>query len=53
MSLTKIDIVEAINDKLGIQDRRSGRILTNCCVESTMRTAYEKGYDAETLKENR
>ncbi len=23
--------------------------LTNCCVESTMRTAYEKGYDVVTL----
>ncbi len=23
--------------------------LTNCCVESTMRTAYEKGYDVITL----
>ncbi|MCB1255353.1 MAG: cysteine hydrolase [Austwickia sp.] len=23
--------------------------LTNCCVESTMRTAYEKGYDVYTL----
>ena len=25
--------------------------LTNCCVESTMRTAYEKGYDVVTLKD--
>ena len=23
--------------------------LTNCCVESTMRTAYEKGFDVYTL----
>ena len=31
--------------------RRSilGGFLTNCCVESTMRTAYEKGYDVVTL----
>ncbi|HYZ16759.1 MAG TPA: cysteine hydrolase [Candidatus Acidoferrum sp.] len=26
-----------------------GGFLTNCCVESTMRTAYEKGYDVYTL----
>ena len=26
-----------------------GGFLTNCCVESTMRTAYEKGYDVITL----
>jgi nicotinamidase-related amidase len=25
--------------------------LTNCCVESTMRTAYEKGYDVITLSD--
>jgi hypothetical protein len=25
--------------------------LTNCCVESTMRTAYEKGYKVYTLKD--
>lgn len=26
-----------------------GGFLTNCCVESTMRTGYEKGYDVITL----
>lgn len=26
-----------------------GGFLTNCCVESTMRTGYEKGYDVVTL----
>jgi len=26
-----------------------GGFLTNCCVESTMRTAYERGYDVITL----
>ena len=26
-----------------------GGFLTNCCVESTMRSAYEKGYDVITL----
>jgi nicotinamidase-related amidase len=26
-----------------------GGFLTNCCVESTMRTAYEKGYDVITV----
>jgi len=28
-----------------------GGFLTNCCVESTMRTAYEKGYRVYTLKD--
>ncbi|MFN8475199.1 MAG: cysteine hydrolase [Anaerolineae bacterium] len=28
-----------------------GGFLTNCCVESTMRTAYEKGYNVITLKD--
>jgi len=28
-----------------------GGFLTNCCVESTMRTAYEKGYEVITLKD--
>ncbi len=28
-----------------------GGFLTNCCVESTMRSGYEKGYDVITLKD--
>eukprot|EP00555_Chaetoceros_dichaeta_P003528 CAMPEP_0198250078 /NCGR_PEP_ID=MMETSP1447-20131203/1393_1 /TAXON_ID=420782 /ORGANISM="Chaetoceros dichaeta, Strain CCMP1751" /LENGTH=255 /DNA_ID=CAMNT_0043934853 /DNA_START=53 /DNA_END=820 /DNA_ORIENTATION=+ len=28
-----------------------GGFLTNCCVESTMRTAYEKGYNVYTMKD--
>ena len=28
-----------------------GGFLTNCCVESTMRSAYEKGYRVYTLKD--
>ena len=28
-----------------------GGFLTNCCVESTMRSAYEKGYKVFTLKD--
>ena len=28
-----------------------GGFLTNCCVESTMRTAYEKGYEVITLSD--
>jgi ureidoacrylate peracid hydrolase len=28
-----------------------GGFLTNCCVESTMRTGYEKGYNVVTLKD--
>ena len=33
----------------GIQTVVIGGFLTNCCVESTMRTAYERGYDVHTL----
>ena len=35
----------------GITTIALGGFLTNCCVESTMRTAYEKGYDVITLKD--
>ena len=35
----------------GIQTVALGGFLTNCCVESTMRTAYEKGYSVITLKD--
>jgi ureidoacrylate peracid hydrolase len=35
----------------GITTVALGGFLTNCCVESTMRTAYEKGYDVITLKD--
>lgn len=28
-----------------------GGFLTNCCVESTMRSAYERGYRVYTLKD--
>jgi ureidoacrylate peracid hydrolase len=35
----------------GIRTVALGGFLTNCCVESTMRTAYEKGYDVVTLKD--
>ncbi len=35
----------------GIKTVVLGGFLTNCCVESTMRTAYEKGYDVVTLKD--
>ena len=33
----------------GIETVAISGFLTNCCVESTMRTAYEKGYDVITL----
>lgn len=33
----------------GITDVALAGFLTNCCVESTMRTAYEKGYRVVTL----
>lgn len=35
----------------GIKSVVLGGFLTNCCVESTMRTAYEKGYQVYTLKD--
>lgn len=33
----------------GIRTIALGGFLTNCCVESTMRTGYEKGFDVVTL----
>ena len=33
----------------GITDIALAGFLTNCCVESTMRSAYEKGYRVVTL----
>nr|WKN36192.1 cysteine hydrolase [Tunicatimonas sp. TK19036] len=33
----------------GIKNIALGGFLTNCCVESTMRTAYEKGFNVITL----
>ena len=35
----------------GITSIALGGFLTNCCVESTMRSAYERGYDVVTLKD--
>jgi nicotinamidase-related amidase len=35
----------------GIDTIALGGFLTNCCVESTMRTAYEKGYKVITLSD--
>ena len=35
----------------GITTIALGGFLTNCCVESTMRTGYEKGYDVVTLSD--
>jgi ureidoacrylate peracid hydrolase len=35
----------------GIETVALGGFLTNCCVESTMRTGYEKGYNVITLKD--
>jgi nicotinamidase-related amidase len=43
---TNIDFVLRSRE---IQTVVLGGFLTNCCVESTMRTAYEKGYDVITL----
>ena len=33
----------------GIKNVALGGFLTNCCVESTMRSAYEKGFNVFTL----
>lgn len=35
----------------GINTIALGGFLTNCCVESTMRSGYEKGYQVVTLKD--
>jgi ureidoacrylate peracid hydrolase len=35
----------------GIETIALGGFLTNCCVESTMRTGYEKGYEVVTLSD--
>jgi nicotinamidase-related amidase len=35
----------------GITTIALGGFLTNCCVESTMRTGYEKGYEVITLED--
>ncbi len=35
----------------GITTIALGGFLTNCCVESTMRTGYEKGFEVITLKD--
>ena len=35
----------------GITTNALGGFLTNCCVESTMRTGYEKGYQVITLSD--
>jgi ureidoacrylate peracid hydrolase len=35
----------------GLSTIALGGFLTNCCVESTMRTGYEKGYNVITLKD--
>ncbi|GBQ16144.1 isochorismatase family cysteine hydrolase [Swaminathania salitolerans] len=43
---TNLDFVLRQN---GIRRIALGGFLTDCCVESTMRTAYERGYDVVTL----
>jgi nicotinamidase-related amidase len=45
---TNLDFLLSQN---GIRNVVLGGFLTNCCVESTMRTAYEKGYKVYTLKD--
>jgi len=45
---TNLDFVLRSND---IQTVILGGFLTNCCVESTMRSGYENGYQVITLKD--
>lgn len=45
---TNLDFVLRQNE---IKNVVLGGFLTNCCVESTMRTAYELGYQVYTLKD--
>jgi ureidoacrylate peracid hydrolase len=47
-SSTNLDFV--LRSK-GIQTVVLAGFLTNCCVESTMRSAYERGFDVGTLKD--
>ncbi len=41
--------IDFILRQRGITDVAIGGFLTNCCVESTMRSAYERGYRVVTL----
>ena len=41
--------LESLLTSNGIETVVLGGFLTNCCVESTMRTAYEKGFNVVTL----
>jgi len=41
--------LEELLRKNGVETVALGGFLTNCCVESTMRTAYEKGFNVVTL----
>lgn len=43
--------LEALLRNNGIENVAIGGFLTNCCVESTMRTAYEKKFNVITLKD--
>ena len=41
--------LKEILDEFGIRTVALGGLLTNICIESTMRTAYDMGYDVYTL----
>ena len=41
--------LESLLKENGIETLALSGFLTNCCVESTMRTAYEKGFNVITL----
>ena len=50
-TLRRILSIIVTNPSWGITTIALGGFLTDCCVESTMRTGYEKGYNVITLKD--
>lgn len=51
LSLAPSSTQDFILRQRGVTTIALGGFLTNCCVESTMRSAYERGYQVVTLKD--
>jgi len=51
LSLAPSSTQDFILRQRGVTTIALGGFLTNCCVESTMRSAYERGYQVFTLKD--
>jgi ureidoacrylate peracid hydrolase len=51
LSSTAVHRYDSSRRKIGIDTIALGGFLNNCCVESTMRTGYEKDYKVITLKD--